>query len=79
MPEKLTTAARLTALALLASACGYTQATCNQCAATYIPASEIDAYLANRHTQRAQLRQELEARHQPQGIRQRLLARRRNP
>jgi len=41
--------------------------------------SEIDAYLANRHTQRAQLRQELEARHQPQGIRQRLLARRRNP
>ena len=44
MPEKLTGAARLTVLALLVSACGYTQATCNQCAATYIPASEIDAY-----------------------------------
>jgi uncharacterized protein (DUF433 family) len=41
--------------------------------------SEIDAYLAKRHTQRAQLRQELETRHQPQGIRQRLLARRNNP
>jgi len=41
--------------------------------------SEIDSYLAERHTQREQLRQELEARHQPQGIRQRLLARRRNP
>lgn len=41
--------------------------------------TEIDDYLAKRQTQRAQLRQELEARHQPQGIRQRLLARRRNP
>jgi mannose-6-phosphate isomerase-like protein (cupin superfamily) len=45
MPETLTMAARLTALALLASACGYPQATCNRCAATYVPASEIDAYL----------------------------------
>jgi uncharacterized protein (DUF433 family) len=41
--------------------------------------SDIDAYLSKRNTQRAQLRQELEARHQPQGIRQRLLARRKNP
>jgi uncharacterized protein (DUF433 family) len=41
--------------------------------------SEIDAYLAKRHTQRAQLRQELEARHQPQGIRQRLISRSKNP
>jgi uncharacterized protein (DUF433 family) len=40
--------------------------------------SEVDAYLAERQTQRKQLRQEIEARHQPQGIRQRLLARRRN-
>jgi mannose-6-phosphate isomerase-like protein (cupin superfamily) len=45
MPEKVTPPARLVALALLVSACGYAQATCNQCAATYIPASEIDAYL----------------------------------
>jgi uncharacterized protein (DUF433 family) len=41
--------------------------------------NEIDSYLAERRTQRAQLRQELEARHQPYGIRQRLLARRGNP
>jgi len=41
--------------------------------------SEIDSYLAERRTQREQLRRELEARHQPQGIRQRLLARRKNP
>src|SRR5262249_12473306 len=38
------TAARLTALTILASACGYSQATCNRCAAAYIPASEIEAY-----------------------------------
>src|SRR5262249_19259648 len=41
--------------------------------------TEIDSYLAERRIQREQLRQELEARHQPQGIRQRLLARRKNP
>lgn len=41
--------------------------------------NEIDSYLAERRTQREQVRQELEARHQPQGIRQRLLLRRRNP
>lgn len=40
--------------------------------------SKVDEYLAERNTQRAQLRQELEARHQPQGMRERLLARRRN-
>lgn len=39
--------------------------------------SEIDSYLAERVREREQLRQELEARHQPNGIRQRLLARRR--
>jgi mannose-6-phosphate isomerase-like protein (cupin superfamily) len=44
MPEKLTATARRTLLALLVSACGYAQATCHQCAATYIPASEIEAY-----------------------------------
>ncbi len=38
--------------------------------------NEIDSYLAARRTQREQLRQELETRYQPQGIRQRLLARR---
>ena len=37
---------------------------------------DIDAYLAARRTQRAQLRQEIETRHTPHGIRQRLLARR---
>lgn len=41
--------------------------------------NEIDSYLANRRKQRERLRQELEARYQPQGIRQRLLARRNNP
>ena len=41
--------------------------------------SEIDSYLTERRTHREQLRQEIEARHQPQDIRQRLLARRRNP
>lgn len=40
--------------------------------------SEIDSYLAERSGQRTQIRQEIEARHQPQGIRQRLLARRRD-
>jgi uncharacterized protein (DUF433 family) len=40
--------------------------------------SEIDSYLDRRHIQREQLRHELETRHQPQGIRQRLLARRKN-
>jgi mannose-6-phosphate isomerase-like protein (cupin superfamily) len=35
---------RLTALAMLFSASSYAQATCNQCAAAYIPASEIEAY-----------------------------------
>ena len=45
MPEKLTQPARLVAFALLVATCGYAQATCNQCAATYIPASEIDVYL----------------------------------
>ena len=37
---------------------------------------DIGAYLAARHTQRQQLRQEIETRHPPHGIRQRLLARR---
>ena len=45
MSEKLTMAARITALTILVSACGYTQSTCNRCAAAYIPASEIEAYL----------------------------------
>jgi len=40
--------------------------------------SEIDSYLAERRTQRKQLRKELEAIHEPHGIRQRLLARRKN-
>lgn len=40
---------------------------------------EFDSYLATRKTQREQLRRELETRHQPQGIRQRLLARRNIP
>jgi mannose-6-phosphate isomerase-like protein (cupin superfamily) len=44
MPKRLTMAARLAALTILVSGCGYTQATCNQCAAAYISASEIDAY-----------------------------------
>ena len=38
--------------------------------------SDIDSYLAARRTQRKQLRQEVETRHIPHGIRQRLLARR---
>lgn len=38
--------------------------------------SDIDSYLAARRLQREQLRQEIEARHTPYGIRQRLLARR---
>jgi len=44
MPNKFTAAVELIALAILFSASGYAQATCNQCAATYIPAGEIDAY-----------------------------------
>jgi len=40
--------------------------------------SDIDSYLAARHTQREQLQQEIEIRHPPHGIRQRLLVRR-NP
>lgn len=40
---------------------------------------EIDSYLDARRTQRERLRQELETRYQPQGIRQRLLARRNAP
>ena len=44
MPNKFTAAAQLIALAILFSASGYAQATCNQCAATYIPIREIDAY-----------------------------------
>src|SRR5262245_38385829 len=36
----------------------------------------IDSYLAARHIQREELRREVEAYHTPQGIRQRLLARR---
>ena len=38
--------------------------------------SDLDSYLAARHTHREQLRQEIETRHPPHGIRQRLLARR---
>jgi len=44
MGRKSAGKSRLAALAIFASACGYAQATCNQCAATYIPAREIDAY-----------------------------------
>jgi uncharacterized protein (DUF433 family) len=40
--------------------------------------SEIDSYLAERRTQRERLRQEIEARHDPHGIRARLLARRKH-
>jgi mannose-6-phosphate isomerase-like protein (cupin superfamily) len=36
---------RFAALILLASACASAQPTCRQCAATYIPATEIEAYL----------------------------------
>lgn len=38
--------------------------------------AEIDSYLAARRTQRAQFQQEIEAHHPPHGMRQRLLARR---
>ncbi len=38
--------------------------------------SEIDAYLTERRIQREQLRLQIEARHDPRGIRERLLARR---
>ena len=38
--------------------------------------SNIDSYLAARRSQREQLRQEVETHHTPHGIRQRLLARR---
>jgi hypothetical protein len=41
--------------------------------------AKVDEYLAQRKTQRAQLRQEVEARHQPEGIRERLTAMRRTP
>jgi mannose-6-phosphate isomerase-like protein (cupin superfamily) len=44
MPKKSTMAARLAAVTVLATACGYSQATCDRCSATYIPASEIEAY-----------------------------------
>ncbi|MGH9897600.1 MAG: DUF433 domain-containing protein [Pyrinomonadaceae bacterium] len=39
---------------------------------------EVDNYLAKRKVQRAKLRKEIEARHDSQGIRERLLARRRD-
>ena len=38
--------------------------------------SDLDSYLVARRTHREQLRQEIETRHPPHGIRQRLLARR---
>jgi mannose-6-phosphate isomerase-like protein (cupin superfamily) len=38
------TIARLAALAMFAACCGYAQATCDQCSASYIPASELEAY-----------------------------------
>ena|SRR2546427_11863296 len=38
--------------------------------------SDLDSYLAAQRTHREQLRQEIETRHPPHGIRQRLLARR---
>jgi uncharacterized protein (DUF433 family) len=38
--------------------------------------SDVDSYLAARRIQREQLRQEIETRHTPYGIRQRLIARR---
>jgi uncharacterized protein (DUF433 family) len=41
--------------------------------------NQVDAYLSGRRAQREQLRQEIEARHDPHGIRERLLARRKNP
>src|ERR1041384_3021800 len=37
-------ASRLFALAILVSASGYPQATCNRCAASYVPRDEIEAY-----------------------------------
>jgi len=37
-------ASRLFALAILVSASGYPQVTCNRCAATYVPRDEIEAY-----------------------------------
>ncbi len=37
--------ARLAALTVFVSACAYAQPTCNGCSATYIPATEIEAYL----------------------------------
>ena len=37
---------------------------------------EVDAYLRERRTQREQIRREVEARFDPQGIRDRLVARR---
>lgn len=44
MSNQFTAAARIIALATLSSVSGYAQATCSQCAATYIPAREIEAY-----------------------------------
>jgi len=44
MRNRFTAAARLVTLAILASASGYAQPTCQKCAATYIPTDEIEAY-----------------------------------
>src|SRR5262245_23502623 len=44
MLNKFTAAAQLIVLAVLFSASGYAQATCNRCSATYIPTREIEAY-----------------------------------
>src|SRR5947208_2301780 len=44
MAKQLRTAARLALLAIASSACAAAQATCDKCAATYVPASEIEAY-----------------------------------
>ena len=44
MGKQLRTAARLAVFAIVSSACAVAQATCDKCAATYVPASEIEAY-----------------------------------
>lgn len=41
--------------------------------------SEVEAYLDGRRTQREEIRKEVESRFDPQGIRDRLLARRKRP
>jgi len=44
MPNKIKSDLRLVALTILSSVLGCAQPTCNRCAASYIPTSEIEAY-----------------------------------